>query len=418
MSSPFAPNLPAAPRAAGSAAGPAGRTAPGREVLVVGTGVVGLAAALGCAQRGLAVTLVGPLPRPLPPAGQWDARIYAISPAARALLAQLRVWPQVDAGRVAPVRHMRIFGDRGAPLHFDALASGASELATICEEAQLLQALWLACSLCPGLRHIGRNVTALHTQDPVQGPAAWLRLDDGSEIAGDLLLAADGKRSPLRAAAGIGVRERPYGQSGVVANFTGARRHDQTAWQWFTPEGVVALLPLPGERVSLVWSAPSALATELMALPPEALAARVDERTGGLLGPLQALGQAHAFPLDRLVIERLVQPGMALLGDAAHALHPLAGQGLNLGLQDVSELLRQFDAREPWRALGDPVWLRRYARARAEPLLLMGAAVDGLDALFRAGGTPLAQVRNLGMRVLDRLAPVKHALIRHAMGQG
>jgi 2-polyprenylphenol 6-hydroxylase len=220
----------------------------------------------------------------------------------------------------------------------------------------------------------------------------------------------------VRAAAGIRAEVVPYPHTAVVANFAIGRRHDGVAWQWFTDEGVVALLPLPGDAASLVWSAPHALAGELEALAPGELAARVTRRSQQVLGAMMPLGPAHAFPLRRLTVDRLVLPRVALLGDAAHVVHPLAGQGLNLGLQDLSMLLDVIGAREAWRDIGDHVLLRRYARRRAEPIRLIRLTTDSLARLFAVDDPLLRGVRNGGMAMVNRIGPLKTALIRHALG--
>jgi ubiquinone biosynthesis UbiH/UbiF/VisC/COQ6 family hydroxylase len=203
----------------------------------------------------------------------------------------------------------------------------------------------------------------------------------------------------------------------LVANFTCERPHHGVAYQWFTgEEGIVALLPMPGNRVSLVWSAPPSVACQFDSLTAEEFAGRVARRSAYAVGDLAPLGQRQAFALNRIVVDRLVRPNLALLGDAAHVVHPLAGQGLNLGLQDVSDFLRLLQAREPWRALGDWVWLRRYERARAEPIALMRGTVGGLAQLFGSEDRRVRRLRNLGLSTVNALTPLKHALIRHAMG--
>jgi ubiquinone biosynthesis UbiH/UbiF/VisC/COQ6 family hydroxylase len=188
------------------------------------------------------------------------------------------------------------------------------------------------------------------------------------------------------------------------------------AWQWFGDDGVIALLPLPGRALSLVWSAPHSLAEQLPSLPPDTLAERVTARSGARPGRLSPLGKAHAFPLKKLTVDRLVGPRIALVGDAAHVVHPLAGQGLNLGLQDVSTLLDVLRGREAWRDLGDLVLLRRYARARAEPIGLMRFTTDSLARLFAIDDPLVRRVRNGGLGLVNRLGPLKTALIRHALG--
>jgi len=384
-------------------------------VAVVGTGVVGLASALGCAQLGMQVLLIGPAPREghsTAGGAQFDPRIYALSPAAVSLLQRQRAWAQIDTARVQAVAGMQVFGDDGARLRFDAQAVGVPALASICEESALLQALWLGCKLAPGVTHIPQPLESA----AMEAQSVRLYLAGGTTRDCALLLGADGKRSVVRAAAGINVRISPYGHTAIVANFSCERPHDAVAQQWFTHEGVVALLPLPGNHVSLVWSAPPALAAELQNLAPDDFARRVALRSAHALGALKMLGERHAFVLEQLVVERMVRPGVALLGDAAHVVHPLAGQGLNLGLGDVSELLRVLSAREPWRTLNDMVCLRRYERARAEPIALMRTTVGALARLFAQPDARVRWLRNTGMRAVDALSPVKHALIRHAIG--
>ncbi|MCE2970659.1 MAG: FAD-dependent monooxygenase [Burkholderiales bacterium] len=384
------------------------------DVAVVGTGTAGLTAALGCSQAGLRVALIGPPARRFAPSAEapWDARIYALAPATVAEWQRLKVWPQVDAARMQPAARMRIAGDAGGELVFDAWRAHATELATIGEEGELLRVLPAACAFAPGVTALESNFESM----VVGADAATIALADGRSLTARLVVGADGAHSAVRAAAGIGARSEPYGQTAVVANFACARPHEATAWQWFTDEGVVALLPLPGQAVSLVWSAPQALANELAALAPAALAVRVQARSGGVLGELTPLGGSHAFALRKLTVDQLVGPRVALLGDAAHVVHPLAGQGLNLGQQDVSELLRVLAARESFRDPGDLVLLRRYARRRAEAIALMRGATDGLARLFGADDPLLRRLRNLGLSLVDAAAPVKRALIGHAMG--
>jgi ubiquinone biosynthesis UbiH/UbiF/VisC/COQ6 family hydroxylase len=220
----------------------------------------------------------------------------------------------------------------------------------------------------------------------------------------------------VRAAAGIGARELPYGQTAVVANFRCERPHDGVAWQWFDPaEGVIALLPLPGEHVSLVWSAPQPLA-EALAADAAGLAQRLAARAQPFLGELAPAGPAASFALRRVIVDRMVGARLALAGDAAHVVHPLAGQGLNLGLADVSEVLRVLAGRESWRDPGDAVLLRRYERSRAEPVGLMRLTTHALARLFARDDAVSREVRNLGLVAVNALPPLKNALIRHAAG--
>jgi 2-polyprenylphenol 6-hydroxylase len=384
------------------------------DVAVVGTGVVGLAAALGCAQLGLSVALIGPVPRlriPTPEA-PFDPRIYALAAASIDLLEQLRAWPQVDRGRVQPVVRMQIEGDAGGSLSFDAYTAAVERLATIVEEGELLRILWMACGFASTLSHLNDSFEALDSGVE----AARVRLAGGRVLEVRLVLGADGRNSVVRASAGINTVEIPYRQTAVVANFACTLPHRGVAHQWFTEEGVVALLPLPGQHVSLVWSAPQQLAAELLLLGAGELSERVTERVRHRLGTLACLGKAHGFELCDLRVQRVVAERLALLGDAAHVVHPLAGQGLNMGLQDAAQLLKVLSTREDWRDPGDLVLLRRHERARAEPIGLMRLTVNSLARLFATQDPAVRWARNRGLDWVQATPPLKNLLIRQAMG--
>lgn len=385
------------------------------SVAIVGTGVVGLAAALAFAQSGHPVHLLGPAPAPLAASGPiFDPRIYAISPGAIRLLDELRVWSQLDGSRCAPVRAMRVFGDDGGRLGFDARTTGVPSLATICEERELRRVLWLATRMTPGIRWLGGVFEGAARLDGVWQVRARAE-GELHDLAAGLLIGADGRQSAVRRWAQLPERVRSYGHIAIVANYACELPHVGVAHQWFTDEGIVALLPMPGNHVSLVWSAPAALVPLLRELDDEAFAARLGQRCGHALGGLQPVGARHEFPLEELYVERVIQPGVLLVGDAAHGVHPLAGQGLNLGLQDIEVLRNLLAVREPWRRLGDPVWLRRYERSRAEPVGLMRGLVGGLAALFDHPNAVARVLRNQGMSLVDRAPVLKHALIRHAI---
>ena len=389
------------------------------DIAVVGTGIPGLAAALGFAQQGLSVALIGPRPKPyaVTRAQPFDPRIYAVAPASVALLESLGVWASVDQKRVCAVEHMRVFGDEGTQLTFDAYTATVERLATIVEESELLRVLDAACGFQPAIRRIQSTFASLTAQPD----AMAVDLEDGS-LTARLLVGADGASSAVRAAAGINATVKSYDQTAVVANFGCARPHLNTAWQWFTDQGVVALLPLPGEHVSLVWSAPQELAVELAALSADQLARRVTERCASVsgeasgVGQLTTLGRAHTFPLRQIAVSRLIASRAALVGDAAHVVHPLAGQGLNLGLQDVALLLEVVRAREAFRDVGDAAVLRRYERGRAEAHGLMRFTTDSLAQLFAFDDPLVRRLRNAGMAAVNRLSPLKNALIRRALG--
>ena len=390
------------------------------DIAVVGTGIPGLATALGFAQQGLSVALIGPRPKPYAAtrAQPFDPRIYAVAPASVALLEGLGVWASVDQQRVCAVEHMRIFGDDGPELAFDAYTATVERLATIVEESELLRVLDAACGFQPAIKRIQSTFASLTAQPDAMG----VDLEDGGSLTARLLVGADGANSAVRAAAGINATVKSYEQTAVVANFGCARPHLNTAWQWFTDQGVVALLPLPGEHVSLVWSAPEELAAELAALSADQLASRVTERCASAtgestpVGQLTAIGAAHTFPLRQIKVSSLIASHAVLVGDAAHVIHPLAGQGLNLGLQDVALLLEVARAREAFRDVGDAAVLRRYERGRAEALGLMRFTTDSLAQLFAFEDPLVRRLRNAGLAAVNRLSPLKNALIRRALG--
>jgi ubiquinone biosynthesis UbiH/UbiF/VisC/COQ6 family hydroxylase len=383
----------------------------GHDLIVVGGGPVG--AGLARAVRGLSVALVGepPVDRSLA-AEEFDARAYALSPANVAFLQSIGCWRALPPERLTAVHAMSIYGDDGrAHLEFDALEAGVGELAWIVEDGALQRALWRDLSDIEVIR--GAACERLL----VDSSRATLLLEDGRSLDARLVAGADGAQSFVRRAAGIGARESEYGQAAVVANFHCAKPHGNTAWQWFLPGGaVLALLPLPGRQVSMVWSLPGREADRVALLDARALAAEVSEACKRALGELVAASPVRSYPLRRLAARSLVAPRIALAGDAAHVIHPLAGQGLNLGLQDVRTLVDILATREPGRDPGDYRLLRRYERSRAEPILAMDGVVHGLFRLYQAESGLMSRLRNTGLNLTDRLPVLKNILMRRAMG--
>ncbi len=387
------------------------------DVAIAGGALVGAALARGL--RGARVALIAPeQPAPAPAPAGFDSRVYAISPGNAAFLAQLGVWNAIAPARRTPVHAMRVYGDDGESLlEFDAYRTGCSELAWIVEDGLLREALWNGLQDQGGLKLF--SAASLEALE-LGAQRASLRLKDGRDLAAQLVVGADGARSLVRAQAGITAAERSYGQRAVVANFACGRPHRNVAYQWFQGArrqgAVLALLPLPGDHVSMVWSVPDAEAARLLALAPAALAGEVTLVSGAAVGELALVTPQRAFPLQQLTAARLVAPRVALAGDAAHVIHPLAGQGANLGLQDARVLAEVLRGREPGRDAGELRLLRRYERGRAEDILAMRTTVHGLFRLFEAGGSGVARLRNAGLNFADRIPVLKNLLMRHAMG--
>jgi 2-octaprenylphenol hydroxylase len=383
------------------------------DIVIVGAGLVGASFALSLRGCGLKLALVE-AQAPAVATGEWDSRIYAISPGSAAFLDTLGIWKRLEQSRIQPVQEMLVAGDAaGASLRFSAYESGVAELAWIVESRHLQALLW------QGLEQ-QQNLDLIC---PDKGSAlklfeggAELTLAGAGALKARLVVAADGMHSWTREAAGIEVKQKPYRQMGVVANFATEKAHHGTAFQWFRADGVLAYLPLPGNRVSIVWSTADAHAATLLALPADEFCARVCEAGAQTLGKLSLLTPPAQFPLGYQRAARLVAPGIALIGDAAHVLHPLAGQGVNLGFGDARELAKVLLERELFRDLADIRLLRRFERARAGDILALAFATDGLQRLFSLPGAPAAGLRNAGLNFTDALPVVKNLLVRQALG--
>lgn len=372
------------------------------DVCIRGNGAVGLSLALALARQGLRVGLVGPAlataagTTPAVP----DVRAYALNAASRTLLADLRVWDALPADAVTVVDEMCINGDGpGGELMFSAWQQGVEALAWIVDAAALEATLLTAARFAPHLRLLA------------DGDAAA----DGAALT----VLAEGKASASRAALGVKFERQAYGHTALAARLVADQPHGNVARQWFRAPDVLALLPFdrpePTRSFGLVWSLPAERAAALQAAEPSALEAALAEATGGAAGALRLAGPLAAWPLAIAQADRLCGPGWVLVGDAAHQVHPLAGQGLNLGLADVASLARVIAAREPWRTLGDEILLRRHVRERAGATQAMGWVTDGLLHLF-ANQQPLArELRNRGMGLLNQLAPIKRFLTQRAL---
>ncbi len=389
------------------------------DVCIIGDGAIGKAAALGFAQAGLKVTLLSPASAPVPARqDDWDVRVYAVNHVAHALLSSVKVWEALDASRVAPVDAMVVNGDgaTAGELAFDAYGARVGALAWIVEDRNLNQALDAALKFASNVKVVHGRASTLQVSDT----AASVQLANGDTLGAELVVGADGGQSWVRSQCNIDFDYRPYGQRAIVSNFTCEKPHHGVAYQWFSAaEGIIALLPLPGQRVSLVWSAPDALADTLLKESLTQIAARLSLLAGDKLGTLSPLQPeaVKSFPLSLLRPHAITAPRVALIGDAAHVVHPLAGHGMNLGFADVAALIKTVSERGQHRDCGDARVLSRYARSRKEDILLMQLTTDGLARLFGTDLEPLRAVRNIGLNLVNQLPVLKRRLIGHALGK-
>jgi 2-polyprenylphenol 6-hydroxylase len=379
------------------------------RAIVVGGGPVGLAFA--CAAQAIDVHVLESAPgRIALPGDAFDLRVFALSPGTREFLRSLGAWERIAKERVAPVRRMEVRGDDGrSRLDFAAPPGGA--LAWIVEAGRLAQALEQSASAASiAITHGARARAARADAGGVE-----VELEDGATLAANLLVGADGPDSWVRRSLGMGVEEKSYGEAAVVANFRCERTSDGVARQWFRDDGVLAWLPLPGSRISIVWSVASSLAAELAALDADALAHRVRDAGGAALGDLAPDSPVATFPLRMLHVPAPVIAGAALIGDAAHGVHPLAGQGVNLGFQDARLLAQALASRSAVERPGDLRVLRRYARARREDVAAMQFVTDRLDWLFSHPSPGVATLRNTGMALVNSQPWARRAFAQRAM---
>jgi len=380
------------------------------DVVIVGGGLVGAVLALALGKNGIKTALIESS-MPEVTASEWDSRIYAVTPANAEFLRGLGVWDLLDRTRITAIHAMHIWGDNSAtPLAFDAYAAGVAELSWISESRLLHNAIIDSIQY---ISEIEVCCPARCCDVKWAADAATLNLEDGRELTTKLIVAADGANSWVRRQAGISVEKTPYFQQGIVANFTTSLPHQHIARQWFKRDGVLAWLPLPDQRMSMVWSLFDEQANKLLQLDDEAFCQTVAEAGQHMLGTLQLMTPPAAFPLAVQRSAALVAPRLALVGDAAHLVHPLAGQGMNLGLRDVQALAGIIA--ESSQDAGDWLALRRYERARKADILAMQAVTYGLQKLFNNDNPMLGWLRNTGLNAVDKIAPLKRLLISQAV---
>lgn len=367
---------------------------PDSEVCVRGSGVVGLTAALALSRLGLDVTFTASAPRAVARA---DVRAYALNASSVRLLRELEVWDALPPGARTAVYDMRVQGDGAyGALDFSAWSQGVDQLAWIVGAAELEDCLATALRFAPRVREVGAD-----------------------HAGGSLQVLAEGRASAARNRLGVVMPLQRYGQRAVAARLVAERPHGGLARQWFRSPDVLALLPfdrpVAGASYALVWSQPEAQAATHLAMTSAEFEAALMQATGGAAGRLELAGERADWPLALGRAEAVCGPGWVLLGDAAHLVHPLAGQGLNLGLADVAALATELAAREPWRELGDEKLLRRYARRRDAATWAMAHLTDGLWQLFASSNTLAKELRNRGMTLVNHLPPIKRLLATQAI---
>lgn len=388
------------------------------QVAIVGAGLVGMAAAVAMHQAGYKVVLVDakqPGQHSQIPDQGWDQKIYAISPNNVKWLDRLGVWQHIDPSRIGTMQTMQIWGDTGsAPLTLSAEDAYQDHLAYIVEGASLSDALMQqvrACNIPTSFGSAGEHLvshagnTLLHLQD--------------TTLECELLLAADGSHSWVRRQINAPLSKKNYDQIAIVANFETELPHGNIARQWFThdPEGnhsILAWLPLPGNRISIVWSVSTQYGQRLMTLEKNVFMQLVSQAGSHLLGQLTQITATASFPLTLQTSDTLTQEGVVFIGDAAHQIHPLAGQGMNLGFRDVIDLLVILQDKNPYQRINDPGLLKRYSRVRKADISEMRLLTDGLFQLFKSNHMAIKTIRNFGLSITDH-SMIKKLLVEKAI---
>lgn len=396
------------------------------DLIIVGAGIAGKATSLRLAQLGLKILHIAPSFETEFVGNDtqiWDSRIYALSSSTKQLLEKIHVWDALDPDRIQVVSDMRIYGDSGVAgdeLHFSAYSATVPQLAWIVESGHIEKTLDQACKF----QGLIQRVTDKLLDFKASSECVTVTTESGQTYTAKLLLAADGARSLIREKLQIETAINAYEQIAIVANFEAEKHHQGTACQWFLPGGeILALLPLPNKKLSMVWSARVEHAEQLKKLSADELCAKVAQAAGGQVvektGALKMLTVQQGFPLRRMRAKRVIAPNdcprIILIGDAAHVMHPLAGQGLNLGLRDVASLGDILESREAFREIDNPVILRRYERARSGDTDILLFVTDQLQKLFASETSRLKELRNIGIRWCNRSHFLKRQLIKKAL---
>ncbi|TXH33107.1 MAG: FAD-dependent oxidoreductase [Rhodospirillaceae bacterium] len=420
------------------------------DLAIIGGGMVGMSLAIACSEHGIKTALIEAEPAPALTDRGYDGRSSAIAYGSQQVLKAIGVWDllkdqaqpildirvtdgggdQRDArrpGGVSPFfvhySHRDLAGDAAPPQSGDARPVDAPPFGYIVENRVSRVAMFERLQACPNVTHIA-PATALSFK--LDAERALVSLSDGRQVEAALVVAADGRHSALRGFAGIGISESDYRQSAIVCTVVHEKPHHGVAHEHFLPAGPFAMLPMTDDRdddgrirhrSSIVWTEDPRLVPMLLALDDDAFGAEIERRFGLTLGRVRPLGPRFSYPLKLLVAEKYLADRLVLVGDAAHGIHPIAGQGFNLGVRDVAALAEVLvDARRLGQDIGSPLVLERYARWRRFDNLLLVGVTDGLTRLFSNDLPPLRLARDLGFALFNKLRPVKRLAMRHAMG--
>ncbi|MDH5736113.1 MAG: UbiH/UbiF/VisC/COQ6 family ubiquinone biosynthesis hydroxylase [Gammaproteobacteria bacterium] len=386
------------------------------DVMIIGGGMVGLTLACAMARSRLQVAVIEAHElTDVNKHDDYELRVSAINRASQQIFSNLNAWQGIQSRRLSPYQKMHVWDSTGdGVIDFDAADLGVDMLGHIIEnkvvQLALIEQLKTSSNidwLCP------LSVESIQYADN----KSTIKLDDGNEITTALLVGADGASSRVREAAGIEIEKAPYHQKGVVCVVKSSKHHQQTAWQRFLPTGPLAFLPLSDGRCSIVWSATDEEADRLVSLDEDAFCRELEQAFEYALGQVESVGPRAAFPLVRRHAKNYIKPGLALIGDAAHTIHPLAGQGANLGILDAASLAQVIlEADLQGREISSYATLRKFERWRRGENTLMMYSMSGFKNLFSNEQTGLTMVRNLGLNLVNKVIPVKHKFMRHAMG--
>lgn len=380
------------------------------DIVVVGAGLVGLAAAVACAKLGKKVIVIDAKKVAIKKQQVWDARVYALTSNTVAWLQALGVWAEVDASRVNDINAMQLWDEQGNKLALQDGDANLASLGVIIENQNLLHALMTQMNaLAVTVITAAECVFLENAEQEIK-----LGLADGCYISAKLIVAADGVDSWVRQQVNIAIKYKDFNQIAIVANFVAEKSHQNIARQWFAPHETLALLPLPDQHVSMVWALSTEQATELLTLSNEALAEKVQARSHNELGNLRMVGKALSFSLQQKTASQLIAERVVLVGDAAHQIHPMAGQGMNLGLRDVSQLQQMLTNTHAMQDIGEHGFLRKYERARSADIATMNTLTSGLDALLASDSAILKKATGWGFKQLNQQATLKKLLIQQA----